>query len=66
MISFVKGVSASVISLIGMNHKQNLYDLLREKSICLCLVQESRYFGGFAALPDGGERVFLQNSPVGK
>src|ERR1035437_10011014 len=30
------------------------------------LVQESRYFSGFAALPDRGEGVFFQNRPVGK
>ena len=30
------------------------------------LVQQSRYFGRFAALPDRGERVFFQNRPAGK
>jgi hypothetical protein len=30
------------------------------------LIQEGRSFGGFAALPDRGERVFFQNCPVGK
>ena len=43
-----------------------LHNLLRERSICLWLVQQSRYFGRFAALPDRGERVFFQNRPAGK
>ena len=47
-------------------HNPDLHNLLHARNICFWLVQESRYFSGFAAMPDRGEGVFFQNRPVGK